>query len=136
MPALTPGDAQDILATYKRGWEKRDPDTIMALFSDHALFRADPFVDDLQGVNAIRVYWNEFCASSANVEFDAERTWAAGSTVLASWHGAYTRRSTSERVRVRGFLTMELAEDRLIQRYRQWSIERSVGTDSTFGSEE
>ena len=132
MPNLTPGDAQDLLATYKRGWERRDPETIMSLFRDDAEFREDPFVDQLTGVNAIRARWNHICANTANVEFDAERVWVNGSTVLASWHGAYTRRATSERVRVRGFMTLELTDDRHIQRFRQWPTERVVGTDSTF----
>ena len=42
------------------------------------------------------------------MEFDAERVWVAGSTVLASWHAAVTLRRTGERVRQRGFLTFEL----------------------------
>ena len=136
MPTLTPGDAQDLLATIKRGWEKRDPDTIVPLFSSDAEYRSDPFAEQLVGTNAIRQHWNELVGRMANVEFDAERTWVAGSTVLASWHAAYTRRATAERVRVRGFTTFELDDGRLIARLRQWPIERVVGTDSTFRIEE
>lgn len=132
MPALTPGDAQDLLATIKRGWEKRDPDTIMPLFSPEAEYRFDPFAEQLVGTNAIRAHWNELAAGMANVEFDAERTWAVGSTVLASWHAAYTRRTTAERVRARGFMTLELDDTRRVVRFRQWPVERVVGTDSTF----
>jgi ketosteroid isomerase-like protein len=132
VPALTPGVAQDILASYKRGWEKRDPDTIMALFSAEAEYRTDPFADRLAGANAIRAHFNDLCASSANVEFDAERVWVAGSTVLASYHGAYTRRADGGRVRQRGFITLEIDDQGLIWRFRQWPLERQVGTDTTF----
>jgi ketosteroid isomerase-like protein len=131
VPNLTPGDAQDILARYKAGWERRDPDTLMELFGDNAEFRANPFEADLTGANAIRAYWNDFAASSANNEFDAERTWAAGATVLASFHAAYTRRADGGRVRVRGFMTLELDDDRRVTRFRQWPSERLVGNDST-----
>ena len=132
MPNLTPGDAQDILATYKAGWEKRDPDTIMSLFAANAEYREDPFADQLAGANAIRERWNHICANTANVEFDAERTWAAGATVLASFHAAYTRRLDGGRVRVRGFMTLEVDDDRRVVRFRQWPVEKTVGTDSTF----
>jgi hypothetical protein len=136
VPALTPGDAQDLLAVIKRGWEARDPDSLVALFRGDAAYRDDPFAEELVGSVAIRRHWNELAAQMANVEFDAERTWVAGSTVLASWHAAYTRRSSGERVRRRGFWTLELDNERLIERMRQWALQRVVGTDSTFKIEE
>jgi len=134
MATPTHGDAQDLLNTFKQGWERRMPDTIVELFDANAEYRPDPFAEPLQGVNAIRALWNDIAATQANAEFDAERVWASGNTILASWHGAYTRRATAERVRVRGFLTMEIADSApwRIQRMKLWPTERVVGTDSTF----
>ncbi len=43
MPPLTPGDAQDLLASFKRGWESRDPEAVLSLFDEHAEYREDPF---------------------------------------------------------------------------------------------
>jgi hypothetical protein len=137
MPPLTHGDAEDILAAFKRAWEQRAPDMIIELFDKEADYRPDPFAEPLIGLNAIRGLWNETVANQAHVEFDAERIWVSGSTVLASWHGAYTRRATAERVRARGFMTLELSDGqpRLIQRFRQYLFERVVGSDSTFHAE-
>lgn len=138
MTTLSHGDAQDLLATFKRGWERRAPDEIVDLFDVNAEYRPDPFADPLQGLNAIRALWNDVAATQAHVEFDAERIWVSGATVLASWHAAYTRRATSERVRVRGFMTMEMNESqpRRVQRMKQWPLERIVGSDSTFSADE
>ncbi len=132
MATLTPGNGQDLLALWKRGVERRSPDDLLELCARDIDFRPDPFSEPLIGLSAVHAHWNDFAASQANVEFDAERVWVSGNTVLASWHGAYTRRATAERVRVRGFMTLELGEDRKIQRFRQWPAERVVGTDSTF----
>ena len=132
MPNLTPGDAQDLLARYKAGWERRDPDALMELFAANAEFRPGPFEGALSDSNAIRAFWNDFAASSANTEFDAERTWASGGTVLASYHAAFTRRNDAARVRERGFMTLELDDDRRIVRFREWPIQRVVGNDSTY----
>ncbi len=138
MTTLSHGDAQDLLATFKRAWERRAPDEIVDLFDVNAEYRPDPFADPLQGLNAIRALWNDVAATQAHVEFDAERIWVSGATVLASWHAAYTRRATSERVRVRGFMTMEMTESepRRVQRMKQWPLERVVGSDSTLSAEE
>lgn len=138
MATLSHGDAQDLLATFKRGWERRAPDEIIELFDADAEYRPDPFAESLHGLDAIRVLWNDVAATQAHVEFDAERIWVNGATVLASWHAAYTQRATSERVRVRGFMTMEMNESqpRRVQRMKQWPLERVVGSDSTFAAEE
>jgi hypothetical protein len=103
----------------------------MSLFREDAEYRLDPFEEPHRGANAIRAYWNEAAETRDHVEFDAERVWVSGRTVLASFHGAYTRRSDADRVRVRGFMTLELDEAGLIQRMREWRLRRVVGKDST-----
>lgn len=135
MPTLTPGDGQDLLAAYKRAWEGRDPDAALALYADGAEHRADPFEESHVGENAIREMWNHLAASRANVEFDAERIWVVGSTVLVNYHAAYTERASAERVRLRGFMTIELNDEKRITRVRGWPVTRTVGTDSTFHAE-
>jgi hypothetical protein len=133
---LSHGDAQDLLAAFKRGWERRSPDEIIELMDRDIDYRADPFAEPVVGLNAVRELWNGYAATQAHVEFDAEHIWVSGVTVLASWHAAYTRRATAERVRARGFMTMELGDDRRVRRLRQWPIERVVGADRTFEAEE
>jgi ketosteroid isomerase-like protein len=135
MTTFTHGDAQDLLARYKRAWERRDVDLALSLFDPDAEFRFDPFEAPLTGANAIRAWWNATVAGIDHVEFDAERTWLAGDTVLASFHAAWTLRPTAERTRTRGFLTFELGPDGLVQRLRDWSRTRAVGMDSTFRPE-
>ena len=136
MSTLTPGDGQDLLAAWKRGWESRSPDTILDLFDDDAEYRAAPFTEPLKGANAIRELWNVMAANQANVEFDAEHVWVSGLTVLASWHAAYTRRDAGgERVRAYGFMTAEMNDAGKVWRMRQWPVERVVGQDSTFKPE-
>jgi limonene-1,2-epoxide hydrolase len=135
MAPLTPGDAQDLLALWKRGVERRSPDELLELFDPDIDHRPDPFSESTIGLNGVHARLNAFAASQANVEFDAERIFVSGNTVLASWHGAYTRRATAERMRVRGFMTLELSGERKIRRFRQWVAERAVGTDRTFDAE-
>lgn len=135
MPELTHGQGQDLIDAFKRAWESRDPDLAVSLFRDDAEYREDPFREPLKGANAIRAMWNEVAATQAHVEFDAERIWVSGSTVLSSWHAAFTRRTNGERVRVRGFMTLEL-EGGKVTRLREWSTSRVVGHDSTLARHE
>lgn len=104
---------------------------MLEFYRADADLRTDPFEEHVAGELAIRAYWTELADQQAGVEFDAERVWVAGTAVLVAWHGAWTRRETAERVRERGFMTLELDDTRLIIRERHWTIRRVVGTDST-----
>jgi len=130
MATFTHGDAQDLLQQYKRAWELRSPDLALELYNRDAEMRLDQFEEPAVGLNAIREIWNDVAASQDHVEFDAERIWVVERTVLASWHAAFTRRSNSERIRIRGFSTFELDAAGLIERQRQWAQSRMVGQDS------
>jgi ketosteroid isomerase-like protein len=129
---LTPGDGQDLFARFKRAWEERDPDAMTELFSDDAEYRIDPFTEPLSGIVAIREHWNSVVAAQDHVEFDAERVWVSGRTVLGSWHVALTERASADRVRVRGFSTMEIDDHGRIARLREWPVRRVVGIDSSY----
>ncbi len=135
MPNLTPGDGHDLLARLKSAWERRDVDAIVDLYREDAEFRPDPFEPALVGDLAIRDYWTTAAATLAHVEFDAERVWVSGTTVLASWQGAVTRRGTAERLRQRGFMTIELDDQGAVARMREWIVSRQVGVDATFEPE-
>jgi SnoaL-like protein len=136
VPDLTPGDGQDLLETYKRAWERRDVDLAMSLYADDAEHRDHPFRDPCVGSNAIRAMWNDIAANETHIEFDAERVWVVARTVLASWHAAYTDRTNSDRVRIRGFMTIEINHERKITRLKEWPVSRVVGKDSSDGAED
>jgi hypothetical protein len=125
--SLTPGDGQDLLARFKQAREKRDPDKMVELFAEDAEYHYDPFEPPLVGANDIRRYWNGIAADQSDVDFDAERVWVVGRTVLSSWHGAHSLRLSTDRVRVRGFATMEIDEAGLISRSREWPASRRDG---------
>jgi hypothetical protein len=72
------------------------------------------------GRNAIRAYLLAESERQEQVEVTFERHWVAGSTVLAVWHASYVKRSDRARVRLAGFMVMELADDHRIARFREW----------------
>jgi ketosteroid isomerase-like protein len=112
--------ATDLLDRYGRAWETFDGDAWIALFSEHAEYHEDPFEPPLVGHNEIRAYLLEASGTQDQVEFTIERHWVAGSTVLAAWHASFVRRGTNARVRLAGFLTLEVGSDGRIDRLREW----------------
>lgn len=133
---LTPGDGQDLLARLKEARERRDVDALMDLFAETAEVRLDPFEPPIPDGLALREHWNGVVAEQLDVEFDAERVWVSGHTVLASWHSAWTSRANGSRLRERGFCTLELDPDGQVSRMRAWPIVRVVssGADEAVGA--
>jgi ketosteroid isomerase-like protein len=113
--------AADLLAAYGRAWEAFDGDAWVAIFSEEAEYHNDPFGPPKVGHNALRAYLLDAAAGQRDVEFTVERHWVSGATVLAAWHAAYVRRSSGRLVRVAGFMTMEIAGDGRIERFREWA---------------
>ena len=110
----------DLLERYGRAWESFDGDAWTDLFTDDVEYHEDPFESPMVGHNAVRAYLLEAAGQQEQVEFTVERHWVAGSTVLAAWHASYVRRSDQARVRLAGFMTMEIADDGRIARFREW----------------
>jgi ketosteroid isomerase-like protein len=118
--ALTHADAQDLLERYGRAWESFDGDAWTDLFSDDVEYHEDPFEPPMVGRNAVRAYLLEASRAQEQVEFTVERHWAVEATVLAAWHASYVGRERRERVRLSGFMTLEIDDGGRVHRLREW----------------
>jgi ketosteroid isomerase-like protein len=112
--------AGDLLERYKRAWETFEGDSWTELFTDDAEYLRDPFEPPMVGSNALRAYLLELAETQDQVEMTVERHWVVGATVLAAWHAGYIRVPTRARVRLAGFMTLEIADDGRISRFREW----------------
>jgi ketosteroid isomerase-like protein len=114
------GRAADLLAAFGRAWETFDGDAWSDLFDEDAEYHEDPFDPPLTGRNAIRAYLLEAAGAQRQVEFTVERHWVSGRTVLAAWHASWVRTADGARIRIAGFMTLELGPDERIVRFREW----------------
>ena len=121
--------AGDLLERYGRAWQTFDGDAWVDLFAEHAEYHEDPFEPPLVGHNAIRAYLLEASRSQHQVEFTVERHWVSGSTVLAAWHASFVRRPGAARVRLAGFMTLEIGTDGRVERFREWWHRREAVTE-------
>ena len=121
MTAIDYTAAGDLLAAYGRAWETFDGDGWVALFTEDAEYRNDPFETPIVGHNALRAYLLQAADSQRDVEFTVERHWVSGATVLAAWHVGFVRRATGRTVRIAGFMTIETVDDGRIAHFREWA---------------
>jgi ketosteroid isomerase-like protein len=112
--------ATDLLDRYGAAWQSFDGDAWVELFTEDVEYHEDPFEPPMVGRNALRAYLLEAAERQQDVEFTIERHWVVAPTVLAAWHASYVGRDDNARVRLAGFMTMEIADDGRIARFREW----------------
>ena len=116
--------AAELLERYGRAWETFDGDAWVSLFTDDIEYHEDPFEPPMVGHNAVRAYLLEAARRQDQVEFTVERHWAVDPTILAAWHASYVDRGDRSRVRLAGFMTLEVRDGR-IARLREWYHRRA-----------
>ncbi len=117
--------AADLLEAYGRAWETFDGDAFVDLFTEDVVFDNETAGEHLVGHNALRADLLELMRAQEQVEFTVERLWVVDPTVLAVWHLSYVGRASHERVRLSGFLVLEVAPDGRIEHLREWWARRS-----------
>jgi ketosteroid isomerase-like protein len=128
MTDLDHATAGDLLERYCVAWGTFDGDAWADLFSEDVQYVEDPFEPALAGRNAVRAYLLEAAENQQQVEVTIERHWVVPPTVLASWHASYVRRRDGARVRLAGFMTLEIGEDGRIAHFREWYHRRETAS--------
>lgn len=118
--------AGELLERLSGAWVTFDGDAWVDLFTEDAESHRDPFEPPLVGRNALRADLLAAAEVEEQVEFTIERHWVVGPTILAAWHLSYVHRTTRSRVRLAGFLTLEVAADGRIARARWWYNRRET----------
>ena len=111
--------AGELLERFKVAWETFDGDAWTDLFTEDVEYHEDPFEPPLVGSNAVRAYLLAAAEQQEQVAFTVERHWVVDPTVLVAWHAGYIQRSDRTRVRLAGFMTLDLRDGR-IARLREW----------------
>ena len=111
--------AGELLERLRNAWEAFDGDAWTDLFTDDVEYHEDPFGPPLVGSNAVRAYLLAAAEQQEQVSFTVERHWVVDPTVLVVWHAGYIQRSDRTRVRLAGFMTLDLRDGR-IARLREW----------------
>lgn len=110
----------DLLERYRIAWETFDGDAWVELFAEEVEYHEDPFEPPVVGHDALRAYLLEAAETQEQVEMTVERHWVVGSTVLAAWHASFIRRPGRARVRLAGFMTLDIEDNGRISRFREW----------------
>jgi uncharacterized protein (TIGR02246 family) len=98
---MTKEEATKILNIYGEAWMKKDPDLIVSIFTDDAVYN-DPHEPENVGREAIRSYWvSKVVNGQSDITFDLKNVWVNGDTVIAEWHANFIDTIRNVRIKMR-----------------------------------
>ena len=110
---MTEQDVQRWLDEYGRAWINGDPEQVVALFTDTAVYRETPFAEPMRGRQQIRRYWQEGAAGAQeNVTFSAQVWAVVDRTAIAGWQAGFWRKDSGVRVELDGTFRLTFDAER------------------------
>ncbi|HCC06099.1 TPA: nuclear transport factor 2 family protein [Candidatus Nomurabacteria bacterium] len=86
---MTQEKALELITTYGKAWETRDPELIVTIFTEDATYD-DPREPENIGRDAIKEYWiTKVIREQSDIKFEIKHVWLDGDTVIAEWHATF-----------------------------------------------
>ncbi|HVO24865.1 MAG TPA: nuclear transport factor 2 family protein [Candidatus Margulisiibacteriota bacterium] len=122
--ALTKQEVRDVIDVYRRAWVEQNPDLIVTIFTESAVYRERVLGEPIRNREGIRQYWQaKVVESQSRIECDLLSLYLDGDTAIAEWEARFDDRVEGVRKRMREVAILEF-EGRLIASLREyWSSE-------------
>lgn len=118
--AMTEEGLRIWLDAYGRVWERRDPDAVLELFADDAVYHETPFSPPLCGRDAIREYWRHVQRSQNQIRFSYESLTIDGNRAVAHWSASFVRIPSGIKVKLDGIFLLTFNAEGRCQTLREW----------------
>lgn len=91
VPEIADGDAIAWMEAYKSAWIDRDPGKIVRLFAPEAHYRERRFRPPLEGIEAIRRYWDlNVRVLQRDIAFEFDLLAVRGQKAFVHWRAHFT----------------------------------------------
>ena len=125
--SVTRGSVAGWLERFADGWQKRDTDTLVDLFTANGAFWETPFGPPEVGSDAMRRGWEELWPYQRDMHMQAEVLAVEGDTALARWWATYTRLPERVLRELDGVLLLRFNADGRCRELIEWRHARDDG---------
>jgi ketosteroid isomerase-like protein len=111
-------DVAEWVASYRRAWEDRDADAAVALFTEDAEYRSNPFQEPDRRSEGVRDYWTRVTATQGDVEVRMGTPFVDGNRVAVEFWT--TMLNDGAEVTLTGCMLLTLAPDGRCEKLREY----------------
>jgi SnoaL-like protein len=104
--------------TWARAWPAKDLEAIVALYTDTALYRSQPFREAREGREGVRAYLRENFGVEEQVECWFGEPTVSGERAAVEWWGTWVEEG--ERLTLAGVTVLRFGEDGLVDEHRDY----------------
>lgn len=119
-------DVRATIDTYLRAWMQQDPDLIVTIFTEDAIYHERVLGEPIRTRAGIRDYWQTKVVEGQG-DIDARLlnlyTATDGITVIAEWEATFDDRVQGRRKRIREVAILEFAGERIASLREYWASE-------------
>jgi len=119
-------DVRATIDTYLRAWMQQDPELIVTIFTEDAIYHERVLGEPIRTRAGIRDYWQSKVVEGQS-DIDARLlnlyTATDGIAVIAEWEATFDDRVQGRRKRMREVAILEFAGDRIASLREYWASE-------------
>ena len=120
---------REIVDTYLRAWMDQDPDLIVTIFTDDAIYHERVLGEPIRTSAGIRDYWQtKVVEQQANIQAELLNLYLAENadtiTAIAEWEAQFDDLVKGIRKRMREVAILEFDGDRIARLREYWASER------------
>jgi ketosteroid isomerase-like protein len=113
------------LEGYRLAWEQRDPEAVIKLFAEDAIYQETPFTQPMCGHEAIRQYWSRaVVAYQEQIWFACEILALTEVSAIAHWWASFVRVSNKVRVSLDGIFLLAFDDAGRCKELREWWVRK------------
>src|SRR5262245_35131842 len=102
------------------GWAGGNVEQLVSIFAPAAVFIETPFSPPINGIEAIRSYWDDVPYHQSEVRFSSGEIFSVGPWFAAEFKCSFRRRRSGEWVEARGALFCETAGEKITEMRMYW----------------
>lgn len=119
---LTREFVHNVLETYGKAWETKDPNLIVTIFTEDATYHEKIMGPSMRGRKSIKRYWrNRVVAGQDNIEFKVLNFYIDGNVVIAEWEAYFDILKTSTRKHMKEIAILVFKGNKIKSLREYWS---------------
>lgn len=124
---LTEEFLDEWLQQYFLAWQSNDPEDIIPLFAEDAIYWYGPFKEPAQGRETIVANWIANPAQQKDVKYQFEILATKNDTGVAHWNVNFrTEAKSSVRYEMDGILLLKFNSEKECTEHREWYVEKQT----------
>lgn len=115
----------NVLKIYKEAWERQDPEKILTIFTEDAVYREYVLKNPLIGHRQIRGYWQKkVVEEQSEIKFKVLNVYIDGNTVIAEWDAVFYSRLEKKTIHLVEVAILEFEGEKIKSLREYWHSER------------